>query len=119
MASSPASLFSSPSRRPSSSSSRPRPKLSRRWSLDNINSKEGYVKDLRKQHQAQQVGQRDEAYPFMMSERRRGRISSLGATPTICETRPNNNTRPLSCSPPHHSKIFFHLQHKIATLSFN
>ena len=60
--------------------------------------------------QAQQVGQRDEAYPFMMSERRRGRISSLGANATICETRPNNNTRPLSCSPPHHSKkliIFF------------
>ena len=120
MASSPASLFSSPSRRPSSSSNRPRPKLSRRWSLDNINSKEGYVKDLRKQHQAQQVGQRDEAYPFMMSERRRGRISSLGAaTPTICETRPNNNTRPLSCSPPHHSKIFSHSYYKIATVSFN
>ena len=106
----PASVFSSPSRRPSATSTRPRPKLSRRWSLDNINCKEGYVKDLRKQHQAQQVGQRDEAYPFMMSERRRGRISSLGTTPTICETREtkaNNNTRPLSCSPPHHSKKSF------------
>ena len=110
MASSPASVFSSPSRRPSAGSTRPKPKLCRRWSMDNINCKEGYVKDLRKQHQAQQVGQRDEAYPFMMSERRRGRISSLGTTPTICETRPSNNTRPLSCSPPHHSKnIYFFL----------
>jgi hypothetical protein len=110
MASSPASVFSSPSRRPSAGSTRPKPKLCRRWSMDNINCKEGYVKDLRKQHQAQQVGQRDEAYPFMMSERRRGRISSLGTTPTICETRPSNNTRPLSCSPPHHSKkLFFFL----------
>jgi hypothetical protein len=108
MASSPASVFSSPSRRPSAGSTRPKPKLCRRWSMDNINCKEGYVKDLRKQHQAQQVGQRDEAYPFMMSEsRRRGRISSLGTTPTICETRPSNNTRPLSCSPPHHSKNLF------------
>ena len=110
MASSPASVFSSPSRRPSAGSTRPKPKLCRRWSMDNINCKEGYVKDLRKQHQAQQVGQRDEAYPFMMSERRRGRISSLGINPTICETKPTNNTRPLSCSPPHHSKkLFFFL----------
>ena len=107
MASSPASVFSSPSRRPSAGSTRPKPKLCRRWSMDNINCKEGYVKDLRKQHQAQQVGQRDEAYPFMMSERRRGRISSLGINPTICETKPTNNTRPLSCSPPHHSKKLF------------
>ena len=117
MASSPASVFSSPSRRPSAGSTRPKPKLCRRWSMDNINCKEGYVKDLRKQHQAQQVGQRDEAYPFMMSEsRRRGRISSLGTTPTICETRPSNNTRPLSCSPPHHSKNLFFLMYTVAYL---
>lgn len=68
----------SPSRRPTRPSVRP--KLSRRWSLDNINSKEGYVKDLRKQHQANQVGQRDESYPFMMTERRRSRVGSLNET---------------------------------------
>jgi len=87
--------------------------------MDNINCKEGYVKDLRKQHQAQQVGQRDEAYPFMMSERRRGRISSLGTTPTICETRPTNNTRPLSCSPPHHSSFTHHAAKRTRTMSLD
>ena len=60
----------SPLRRPASASLRPqsKPKLSRRWSLDNINSKEGYVKDLRKQHQAQQVRPRDSAI-FQRSDR--------------------------------------------------
>lgn len=102
MTSTPSSVFSSPSRRPSL---RPASaKLSRRWSLDNINSKEGYVKDLRKQHQAQQVGQRDEAYPFMMTERRRGRVGSLN----LDQQKTAATSRPLSCSPPafaqyHHS----------------
>ena len=70
-----------------------KPKLSRRWSLNDINSKEGYVKDLRKQHQAQQVGQRDEAYPFMMTEKKRVRHGSLNINL-------ESPRRPLSCSPP-------------------
>ena len=85
-----ASVFASPSRRPKTPC---KTKLSRRWSLDNVNSKEGYVKDLRKQHQSQQVGQRDEAYPFMMTEKRRSRAGSLNTT-LECPRRP------LSCSPP-------------------
>ena len=87
----------SPLRRPSSASLRPqsKPKLSRRWSFDNINSKEGYVKDLRQQHQAQQVGQRDEAYPFMMSEKRIGQRH--GSLKINLDQSPR---RPLSCSPP-------------------
>ena len=47
-------------------------KISRRWSLDNLSPdsrREGYVRDLRARHRAQQMGQRDEGYPFMLSER--------------------------------------------------
>ena len=47
-------------------------KISRRWSLDNLSPdsrREGYVRDLRARHRAQQLGQRDEGYPFMLSER--------------------------------------------------
>lgn len=105
MASTPASVYSSPSRRVASArASGVRPKLCRRWSLDNLsNSKEGYVKDLRKQHQASQVGQRDESYPFMLTERRRGRVNSLSAP--ISESpgeQQRRSSRPLSSSPPGH-----------------
>ena len=88
MSSTPTSAFSSPSRRsprvfgcssPGASSgasggaiggaeSGCRPNLSRRWSLDNLSGshREGYVRDLRRQHQAP----KDEGYPFMLTERR-------------------------------------------------
>lgn len=47
--------------------------LNRRWSLDNlsfVDSKEGYIRDLRKQQQLQHglVTIRDEEYPFMVTE---------------------------------------------------
>ena len=47
-----------------------------------------------------QVGVKDEAYPFMMTERRRGRIGSLG-------DNENRIRRPLSTSPPggHFSQV--------------
>ena len=53
-----------------------RPKLSRRWSLDNLapnSSREGYVKDLRRQHKAAQQSKAsmDEGFPFMLTEARR------------------------------------------------
>ena len=56
-----------------------RPKLSRRWSLDNLapnSSREGYVKDLRRQHKAAQQSHAamDEGYPFMLTEARRVNI---------------------------------------------
>ena len=103
----------SPLRRPSSASLRPpgtKPKLSRRWSFDNINSKEGYVKDLRQQHQAQQVGQRDEAYPFMITEKRIGRVGSL-------KINLESPRRPLSCSPP--PGILMHACKRSRTMSLD
>lgn len=55
-------------------------KLSRRWSLDNLNDtfveggavggvgmREGYVRDLRKQHQSSLTSIKDEEYPYMLS----------------------------------------------------
>ena len=53
-----------------------KPKLSRRWSLDNLapnSSREGYVKDLRRQHKAAQQSKAsmDEGFPFMLTEARR------------------------------------------------
>ena len=53
-----------------------KPKLSRRWSLDNLapnSAREGYVKDLRRQHKAVQQSHAamDEGYPFMLTESRR------------------------------------------------
>ena len=98
MASAKTPMQASPSHRGHCHQPRPaaiKAKLSRRWSLDNINSKEGYVKDLRKQHNAQQVGQRDEAYPFMITERRRGRVGSLTSASGL-----ERAVRPLSTSPP-------------------
>ena len=49
------------------------PRLSRRWSLDNLSpahaaasAKEGYVRDIRKQHHLAAI--RDEEYPLMLTE---------------------------------------------------
>ena len=61
-----------------------RPKLSRRWSLDNLapnSSREGYVKDLRRQHKAAQQSHAamDEGYPFMLTEARRVNFLKLNA----------------------------------------
>ena len=86
----------------------------RRWSLENLsNLREGYVKDLRKQHQP--AGQRDESYPFMITERRRGRLGSLAETgevtraleahsahahAPVSEQLTSGMRRPLSTSPP-------------------
>ena len=58
-----------------------KPKLSRRWSLDNLapnSAREGYVRDLRRQHKAAQQSHAamDEGYPFMLTEARRVRIIS-------------------------------------------
>ena len=58
-----------------------KPKLSRRWSLDNLapnSAREGYVRDLRRQHKAAQQSHAamDEGYPFMLTEARRVRMIS-------------------------------------------
>lgn len=77
-------------------------KICRRWSLDNLSPdsrREGYVRDLRARHKANQQQRNDEGYPFMLTESRQKNYSSSSHSSGLSSSS-NGGSRPGSASPP-------------------
>ena len=78
-------------------------KICRRWSLDNLSPdsrREGYVRDLRARHKAQQIVQRDEGYPFMLTERNNKNHHNNNNNGSSSGFSSQGGSRPGSASPP-------------------
>lgn len=76
-------------------------KLNRRWSLDNLSegfdTKEGYVKDLRKQHLVGLSSIKDEEYPCMLTEMNRTKSGNVS---------PMSGCSSSASTPKHHGNMF-------------